>query len=246
MLAAFSDYIVPLQPDAETFRAGLRGRGFDPEASFVAVEEGDIIGFWNVGTRDTKRYLIGSGVRIGHRGRGVATRLGVAAIEAAQKAGIESIWLEVIEGNAGAERLYRALGFDVIRTLDCYRLEHPAPGRGACDVSDFASVTAAIERHARWRPSWQNTTESLSGAELTCLLHARGGVIVGAGGIVHQIAGGDVPALEALLAAAGTLGALTLVNVDTADGALCSLLQTLGARRFIVQSEMRLGLPRVS
>ncbi|MFY2824222.1 GNAT family N-acetyltransferase [Ruegeria sp. MALMAid1280] len=246
MLAAFSDYIVPLQPDADTFRAALSSRGFDPKASFVAIENDQIIAFWNVATRNTKRYLIGSGTRIGHRGRGLASRLGMAAISAAENAGIESFWLEVIEGNTGAERLYRKMGFDVTRKLDCYRLDHPSPDPSSCERSDFGTVANAIQRNSTWEPTWQNATETISGSPLTSFLHEKGGAIIGAGGLVHQIAASDPSALEDLLAAAATVGSLTLVNVESADSVLCSLLQELGADRFIVQYEMRLSLPNLS
>jgi len=246
MLDSFSDYIVPLQPDADTFQAALRSRGFDPEASYVAVDDDEIIGFWNVATRNTKRYLIGSGTRIGHRRKGLASSLGTAAINAAENAGIESFWLEVIEGNAGAERLYKKMGFDVTRMLDCYRLDHPSPDPSLCKPADFGTVANAIQRYSIWEPTWQNATETISGLQLTSFLHEKGGVIVGAGGLVHQMAASDSSALEDLLAAAATVGSLTLVNVDSADIALSSLLQELGAHRFIVQSEMRLLLPIVS
>jgi RimJ/RimL family protein N-acetyltransferase len=246
MLAAFSDYIVPLQPDADTFKAALSARGFDPEASFIAVDDDEVIGFWNVATRSTKRYLIGSGTRIGHRGRGLASRLGTAAISAAENVGIESFWLEVIEGNKGAERLYRKMGFDVTRKLDCYRFNHPSPDRSSCKLSDFGNVVNVIQRYSSWEPTWQNATETISGSKLTSFLHEKGGAIIGAGGLLHQIAASEPSALEDLLAAAATVGSLTLVNVDSADSTLCSLLQDLGAHRFIVQSEMRLSLPNVS
>ena len=246
MLAAFSDYVVPLQPDADTFKATLSARGFDPKASYVAVDDDEIIGFWNVATRGTKRYLIGSGTRIGHRGRGLAFRLGMAAISAAEDVGIESFWLEVIEGNTGAERLYRKLGFDVTRKLDCFRLNHPSPDQSSCEPSDFRAVVDVIQRYSTWEPTWQNATDTVSGLPLTSFLHERGGAIIGAGGLVYQIAAADTPALEDVLAAAGTVGMLTLVNVDSADHALCSLLQQLGAHRFIVQSEMRRSLPKAS
>jgi GNAT superfamily N-acetyltransferase len=246
MLAAFSDYIVPLQPDADAFKAALSSRGFDPEASFVAVDNDEVIGFWNVATRNTKRYLIGSGTRIEHRGRGLASRLGIAAIRAAENNGIKSFWLEVIEGNTGAERLYRKLGFDVTRKLDCYRLDHPSPDKSSCKLSDFDTVANAIQRYSTWKPTWQNATECLYGTQLTSFLHGRGGVIIGAGGLVYQIAASEPSALEDLLAASATVGSLTLVNVDTADNVLCSLVQKLGAHRFIVQSEMCLLLPNDS
>jgi len=246
MLAAFSDYVVPLQPDADTFKAALSSRGFDPAASFVAVDDGEVIGFWNVATRNNQRYLIGSGTRIGHRGRGLASRLGMAAIRAAENAGSESFWLEVIEGNEGAERLYRKLGFEVTRKLDCYRLDHPSPDPSTCERSDFGTVANAIQTNSTWKPTWQNATETISGSPLTCFLHEKGGAIVGAGGLVHQIAASDPSALADLLAATATVGSLTLVNVESADSVLCSLLQELGADRFIAQYEMRLSLPNLS
>jgi RimJ/RimL family protein N-acetyltransferase len=246
MLAAFSDYVVPLQPDADTFRSTLSSRGFDPEASFVAVDGDEIIGFWNVATRNTKRYLIGSGTRIGHRRKGLASSLGMAAINAAENAGIESFWLEVIEGNEGAERLYKKMGFDVTRKLDCYRLDHPSPDPSSCKLADFGTVANAIQRYSTWEPTWQNAKETISGLRLTSFLHEKGGAIIGAGGLVHQIAASEPSALEDLLAAAATVGSLTLVNVDSSDSALRSLLQELGAHRFIVQSEMRLLLPKLS
>lgn len=245
MLAAFSDYIVPLQPDARAFRAALTSRGFDPGASFIASGEGKIIAFWNVGARKDQRYLIGSGTRIEHRGRGLAARVGQAAIRAAQVAGAESFCLEVIDGNTGAERLYRRLGFEVTRKLDCYRLDHPAPDRSSCRVSDVSTVATTIQRHATWEPTWQNATDTLSGTDVTPLLHERGGAILGTGGLVHQIAASDPAALAEILAAAAATGPLILVNVDAADSALCSLLAELGADRFIVQSEMRLALAGV-
>ena len=244
MLAAFSDYVVPMRPDAATFKALLGSRGFDPAASFVAVEDDEIIGFWNVATRNTNRYLIGSGTRIGRRGRGLASRLGAAAISAAENSGIESFWLEVIEGNTGAEHLYQKMGFHVTRRLDCYRLDHPSPDRSSCNQSDIGTVANAIRRYSTWEPTWQNALETISGLQPTSFLHEKGGVIVGAGGLVHQIAAGDPAALEDLLAAAATAGSLTFVNIDTADSTLGSLLQKLGAHRFISQFEMRLLLSK--
>ena len=246
MLAAFSDYVVPLQPDADTFKAALSTRGFDPKASVVGIEEDEVIGFWNVATRGRKRYLIGSGTRIGYRGQGLASRIGTAAISLAENAGIESFWLEVIEGNTGAERLYRKLGFDVTRKLNCYRFSHPSPDQSSCKLSDFGTVVNAVQRYATCEPTWQNATETISGSKVTSLLHEKGGAIIGAGGLVHQIAAADTPALENVLAAACTVGTLTLVNVDSADIMLCSILEKRGAHRFIVQSEMRLSLSKAS
>lgn len=138
------------------------------------------------------------------------------------------------------------MGFDVTRKLDCYRFDHPSPDPSACTLADFGTVANAIQRYSIWEPTWQNATETISDLQLTSFLHERGGVIVGAGGLVHQVAASDPSALKDLLAAAATVGSLTLVNVDSSDSVLRSILQELGAHRFIVQSEMRLLLPKVS
>lgn len=176
----------------------------------------------------------------------MASRLGMAAIRAAENAGSKSFWLEVIEGNERAERLYRKLGFDVTRKLDCYRLDHPSPDPSTCERSDFGTVANAIQRNSTWKPTWQNATETISGSPLTSFLHEKGGAIIGTGGLLHQIAASDISALADLLAAAATVGSMTLVNVESSDGVLCSLLQELGADRFIVQYEMCLSLPNPS
>ncbi|WP_170610906.1 GNAT family N-acetyltransferase [Ruegeria arenilitoris] len=246
MLAAFSDYVVPMQPDAETFQAMLSSRSFDPEASYVAATDNEIVGFWIVATRNAKRYLISSGTRICHRGKGLASGLGIAAINAAESAGIESFWLEVVEGNQGAERLYQKMGFELTRKLDCYRLDHPLPDRSSCKLTDIDTAAKAIQEYSTWTPTWQNVSETISGSQLTCFLHEKGGAIVGAGGVVHQIGANDFKALGELLSAAATVGSLTLVNVDSSDSSLNSQLQELGANLFISQSEMRLVLPKVS
>ena len=243
LLDAFSDYLLPLQPDADSFRATLRARGFDPEASQVALDQGDIAAFWNVATRNDNRYLISSGTRISHRRQGLSARLGQAAIAAAATTGAQTFWLEVIEGNTSARRLYESLGFEVTRKLDCYRLDHPSPRLSPCHLADVPTVATTISRHATWQPTWQNSTETIAALPLTAYLHDQGGIILGTGGLVHQLAASTPAALAELLAAAATQGPLTLVNLDATDTALKAVLQNLGANRFITQAEMRLSPP---
>ena len=244
LLDAFSDYLLPLQPDADSFRATLRARGFDPEASQIALDQGDIAAFWNVATRNDNRYLISSGTRISHRRQGLAARLGQAAIAAAT--GAQTFWLEVIEGNTSARRLYETLGFEVTRKLDCYRLDHPSPRLSPCHLADVPTVATTINRHATWPPTWQNTTETIVTLPLTAYLHDQGGIILGTGGLVHQLAASTPAALSELLAAAATQGPLTLVNLDATDTALKAVLEDLGVHRFVTQAEMRLSLPQAA
>lgn len=238
MLDAFSDYVVPLQPNKDALMNVLTSRGFDPDASFVALQDGEVAAFWGVGTRGKKRYLIMSGTRIEHRGKGLASSLGRASIQAAKDAGCESFSFEVITGNDKAQGLYRKLGFEAVRTLNCYRLNHPKPDGSNCSKTDFATASRVFKEHAKWTPTWQNTDETIQALELTCFLHPEGAVITSKAGLVHQIAAATPTALADLLAAAATLGELTLVNIDASDASLNTLLESLGAEKFVEQSEM--------
>lgn len=239
MLDAFSDYIIPLQPGKDALMALLQARGFDPDASFVALEGGQVAAFWAVATRGPRRYLIVSGTKISHRGMGLSYDLGRAAIESAGEAGCHSLSLEVIAGNTKAEGLYGKLGFEAVRGLNCYRLDHPTPHLSPCRITSFEQARDVFQRYATWEPTWQNAAETISHLDLTCFLHAQGAAIVGEGGDVYQIAAANPAALGELIAAAATIGPLQLINIDAKDLALNAHLTTLGADRFVEQREMR-------
>ena len=238
MLNAFSDYVVPLQSDLAQFETLLESRGFDAEASMVAYDEREITAFWVVARRASEAYLITSGTRVGHRGRGLAGQLGAASIALAKSQGVKCFWLEVIEGNSSAERLYFRLGFRVERKLDCYTLEHPPSGQSDCRRVDWPTCSQTLQRFPSFRPSWQNSTQTLARTPLTCFIHDQGAVAVGQGGLVHQIASETPKALLTLFAAAAANGPLRLINMDSNDQMLRSTLNELGAELFLRQSEM--------
>ena len=239
LLDAFSDYVVPLQPSLAQFEAMLTSRGFDADASMVACQEGEIAAFWNIANRASKAYLITSGTRVAHRGKGLAGQLGEASLAVAKGLGKTSLWLEVIEGNSSAERLYGRLGFNVERKLDSYTLEHPAPEMSGCRRVDWPTCSATLQRLSYWQPSWQNSNETIAKTPITCFVHDDGAVAVGRGGAVHQIAAKTTGTLEKLLAASAIDDHLRLINMDSADQMLQTTLEALGAEFFLRQSEMQ-------
>lgn len=239
LLDAFSDYIVPLQPSLAQFETLLNSRGFDADASMVACNGGEIAAFWNVASRASKAYLITSGTRVAHRGKGLAGQLGEASIAVAKYQGVNSFWLEVIEGNSSAERLYGRLGFKVERKLDYYTLKHPTPELSGCRRVDWPTCSSTLQRFSSWQPSWQNSNETIAGTPLTCFLHDHGAAAVGQGGLIHQIAAKTTDSLHRLLAAAATHGRLRLINMDSADQMLRTTLEALGAELILRQSEMQ-------
>jgi hypothetical protein len=157
----------------------------------------------------------------------------------AKDLGKKSLWLEVIEGNSSAERLYARLGFNVERKLDSYTLEHPAPEISGCRRVDWPTCSATLQRLSSWQPSWQNSNETIARTPITCFIHDDGAIAVGRGGLIHQVAAKTTDTLQKLLAAAAIDGPLRLINMDSADQMLRATLDALGAELFLRQSEMQ-------
>jgi hypothetical protein len=101
-----------------------RKAGFLPEATWLAVWPG-VNGAHHdhCGTVQGIRDLSGIGAiqNLGitppHRGRGVGTYLLFRALRGFRQAGLDRVFLEVTADNEGAIRLYRRLGFQVVKTV---------------------------------------------------------------------------------------------------------------------------------
>lgn len=72
--SAFSDYVVPLTPTREQLAELLRRRGWVPEASAAALEDGRIVAFTLNAVEGDRAYDTGTGVIPTHRRRGLARR----------------------------------------------------------------------------------------------------------------------------------------------------------------------------
>jgi ribosomal protein S18 acetylase RimI-like enzyme len=109
---------------------------FLPQRSFVARDNGQIVGFLFGLTLDDPDEWIDPAIRgigwidsIGvvpsHSGRGMATALIARAVEGFRAAGFEKVGLRVNEDNTRARRLYDYLGFTPSRKHVVYRREVP-------------------------------------------------------------------------------------------------------------------------
>jgi ribosomal protein S18 acetylase RimI-like enzyme len=101
-----------------------RKAGFLPEATWLAVWTGlDGADHDHCGTVQGIKDLSGLGAiqNLGitppHRGRGVGTYLLFRALRGFRQAGLDRVFLEVTADNEGAIRLYRRLGFQVVKTV---------------------------------------------------------------------------------------------------------------------------------
>jgi len=251
---AYSDYLVPMRLDPDALDFTIDVTDIDLDVSRVAYEDDVPVAFAAVALRGRQAWVGGMGTRPAYRRRGLGEAALRAALEAARDRGANEVWLEVIEGNAGAIALYEKLGFECIRTLVVWMLDAAAPPSGDVRRADAAVAGAWIAANRPSPEPWQRADQTLSrmrrrGLELEGLVTGGDGGIAGAavyrvsGGraSVLQIAARDDTAAADLLAAAGQAGGLRLINAPAGEPA-SRALEALGATIDVRQAEMRLRL----
>jgi ribosomal protein S18 acetylase RimI-like enzyme len=245
---AFGDYVVTMSISPEQLREMLTRRGWVPEASAAAFEDGRIVGFVVNGIDHARGYNSGTGVVPSHRRRGLAAALMERSFDLLRGRGVTRYLLESMESNEPAVTLYRRLGFTEERRLQCWSYAGqalsnlPDLGRGMLSrLSEFGDV----------KPAWQNETASLrrARARFAVLGDARGlAVVFPATGDLPQIAvrrdsrrkglGGML--LDAAAAHAGK--PLRIINVDDRDAGVAAFFEHMGATRTVRQIEMARAL----
>lgn len=198
---AFADY--EMQLDREQLMKMLKRRGFDPGLSFAAYDGGKIVSFTFNGIGDfygiPTAYDTGTGTLKEYRGRGLATAIFEHSIPHLRSSGVRQYLLEVLQHNTGAVSVYRKLGFRVVREFNYFNQENgkvfgnvkaaaPPCSVRPIDIPDHDSVS----RFRDFRPSWQNSFESVgrSPESFVCL-----GAFMGeefAGYCIFEPSSGDI------------------------------------------------------
>jgi ribosomal protein S18 acetylase RimI-like enzyme len=202
------------------------------------------LGTWN---GVPSAYDSGTGVVPSHRRQGLARELLECSFDALRERGATQMILEVLEANERAVALYRTLGFEVTRRLQCWRYDGPAAHdehvvdiplddlpRDVCDVA----------------PSWQNALEALRRSDddrRVLAMDDRSGYAV-----VHAATGdfaqlGVAPSARRqgvgtrlLRHAAAVAGKpLRMLNVDGGSSTIREFLRAAGATPTVAQFEMR-------
>jgi ribosomal protein S18 acetylase RimI-like enzyme len=120
--AAFSDYVVPFALTREQLAEMMTRRGWMPEVSVGAFDGGAMMAFTLNGVEGDRAYDTGTGVVPWHRRRGLGRELMDKSFELLRER-CSSYVLEVIDENQRAFELYRSLGFEVSRGLQCWGYE---------------------------------------------------------------------------------------------------------------------------
>jgi len=200
---AFADYEV--QINREQFLALIKRRGFDPDVSFAAFEGQDnIIAFTLNGTGMFNgiptAYDTGTGTVKEYRGRGLATKIFEYSLPFLKERKLQQYLLEVLQHNTGAVSVYRRLGFEVTREFNYFvqRSSEVQPGKSRnypqLTVRQTDPVaTASTEEFADFKPSWQNSHESVSRVpdHFVALGAYEGERMLGY--CIIEPAGGDIP-----------------------------------------------------
>ena len=243
--AGYEGYLLPFHVDEAAL--GFMEHAFDlvPEASLVARADAEPVGLANLGLRGADAWVGGVGVVPAHRGGGVGEALMRGLADEARSRGAERVWLEVIEGNTAALRLYEKLGYGHVRDVEVWSLPGENGGRST-PVSLEEAHTFIRERRSGREP-WQRSDATVS--RLTELDPAPQGVLEdGGAAIVRQgpgrvtivQLGGDAHAVLRLVRGLGAT--VSLVNLPVDDPAATAFRQ-LGGEVVARQHELLLELP---
>ncbi len=238
--AAYEDYFVPFRLDEAALDEMTRTFDLDVEASRVAMRDGEPVGFGNLGVRGDQAWIGGVGVIVRARRQGIGELLMRALHEEAAARGVASVWLEVMEQNEAAYRLYEKLGYRLVREVEVWSLPEASPAGSAREVP-AAEAHARVRELQHEREPWQRADGTLRHYDdLRGLETETGAAVFRVSGVVRllQIAGGDSRNLLETLRGHGTVSVLNL----PADHPVADSLRSLGATPSVRQREMVLDL----
>jgi ribosomal protein S18 acetylase RimI-like enzyme len=238
--AGYEGYVIPFMLDEGALRGMIDSFDIDRDASRIAFRDGEPVGFANLALRGDEAWVGGVGVVTAARRQGLGEQLMHAVHEEAGRRGVTTIWLEVIEQNEAAYRLYLKLGYDVVREVEVWSLSAEVPPGDAPEVP-AAQAHARIRELRTGREPWQRADGTLAHFDdVRGLETDKGAALFRVGGVVQvvQIAGDDSEELLRTLRRHGTVSVLNLPADDPAAESLRALEATTAVR----QREMVLNL----
>jgi ribosomal protein S18 acetylase RimI-like enzyme len=246
--AGYEGYFTPFSLDEAAFRLLSTAFDDDLDASRVALVGGAPAGICKLAIRGDRGWIAGIGVAARNRGTGVGEALMRAVLDEAQAQSLREVWLEVLVQNEPAIRLYEKLGFERVRGLEVWALDHIVA------VSNFlpAPVTAAhrrIRAERTWREPWQRADETVANyADVEGLAGERGAILFRRSDdrvwLVQGVAADETAARELLQSLPAETAALTWLNAPEGDR-FSAAISSLGGRLALRQHEMVLALSPV-
>jgi ribosomal protein S18 acetylase RimI-like enzyme len=252
--AGFSDYLLPMRLTTAAFAEHVAANDIDLACSRVVLDD-QPAAFALIAHRDGAGWVGSMGTDPRYRRRGLGEHALTAGLATLGERGASVAWLEVIDQNRRALRLYEKLGFEVVRDLVVWSLPAREKDRATFRTVKASSAHAWIRANRPDREPWQRADESVAaigarGGSVRGLIVERDGEVAAAALLrddaaaveaLQVVAPDEQAATDLLLAAAGPDRELRFRNVP--DGTPASLaLERLGARRIATQHEMRVRL----
>jgi GNAT superfamily N-acetyltransferase len=234
--AAYEGYVVPMHIDEAALAWMQEKFDFDLDASRVAYRDGEPVGLANLAVRERDAWIGGVGVVASGRRAGVGEALMHAVHEEARSLGVERVWLEVIDSNAGARVLYNKLGYEVVQDVEVWTLPGAEGEHAGREVPAAEAKAQLPERHE----PWQRADGTLANYDdVRGLVTDTGAMLFceRSSAQLQQYAGEPEPLLQALR----TFGDVYVLNLP-ADDPGAAVLRELGGSVVLRQHEMLLEL----
>jgi ribosomal protein S18 acetylase RimI-like enzyme len=167
---AFKDYELQLSPDE--LEVMISRRGYVPELSFGAFENGRLVSFTLNGIGDFKgqktAYDTGTGTIEAYRGKGLASQIFQYSVPELKKAGVLQYLLEVLQHNSSAVSVYQKQGFGVSREFNYFVESAENVHLDNCQLPAgyrILPIDLSLKEHMiacqDFAPSWQNSFGSV-------------------------------------------------------------------------------------
>jgi ribosomal protein S18 acetylase RimI-like enzyme len=159
---AFSDYFVEIVLTLPHFLQMMVQESIDAASSRVVVLDDKPVGVGLIARRGWSSRLAAMGVIPAARAKGAGGWLMEQLISEAKARGEKQLFLEVIDQNEAAVRLYQGCGFQTIRRLVGYKLAQPENGeKEPLQEIDIRAAAQMVTTFGLPNLPWQLSGESL-------------------------------------------------------------------------------------
>lgn len=251
--AAFSDYYFSADLSAAQLQKRLEMSGVDLAQSYGAFQNGRLVGFLfntrSVYNGQNAVFDAGTGVVPEHRGKQVFTRLFQFAEQQLARQNVQAYYLEVLQQNRRAIRLYQRLGFSTRREYVVFKGDRQAAQTLPFPVQEqeFSQFEVPAANCRCVDPCFEHTTPVLKQApQLYRVWYRQAQDSIAAFCVFEQESGAVVQMGYRDLSALGQIfqnlvskfPAVVVKNVDTSYPEVLELLRSLRFQEVARQYEM--------
>ena len=257
LLVAFDGYFVKMPSDLNYWRKRFQAARVDYSLSFGVFDEDKLVAFIMQGIDQHKgnkaAFNTGTGVVPDYRGKKLVDSIYEYTIPILKENGIKKCMLEVIQENELAIRVYKRIGFDIIRSLRCYKGELELANINTnvqIEEVDFSAVSH-LKMNKDLAYSWDHVDEAVIAAGnmyKTYLVNDQDKVLLGYfiinpdNGYLVQIEITNGAYTDILKGITQLCKTIKINNIDPKRETLIHALESTGLENHIRQYEMEVKI----